>query len=86
MFFCQECTSACGSLDTLRVFGVSMSIILPGLGMAGGVVSSTATLTRGRAKGLEGLAWSILSPDQAQTGSKTNKGRRLAMIGLYSRP
>ena len=52
-------TSAWGSLETLRVLGVSVSIILPGLGMAGGSVSSIVTLTRGRAKGLEGLTWLI---------------------------
>ena len=52
-------TSAWGSLETLRVLGVRVSIILPGLGMAGGSVSSIVTLTRGRAKGLEGLTWLI---------------------------
>lgn len=63
-------TSACGSLDTLRVFGVNVSSILPGLGMAGGAISSRATLTRGRAKSLEGLAWLISTPYQMRPGSK----------------
>ncbi len=70
MFFRWEHTSACGSLDTLRVFGVSVSIILPGLGMAAGAVSSWGTLTRGRAKGLEGLAWLISGPCQNAAGLK----------------
>lgn len=52
-------------MDTLRVLGVSVSIILPGLGMASGGVSSTATLTRGRAKGLDELACSIVCVDGA---------------------
>ena len=70
MFFRWEHTSACGSLDTLRVFGVRVSINLPGLGMAGGAVSSWGTLTRGRAKGLEGLAWLISRPCQNAAGVK----------------